>query len=267
MTTVYEHRIYCQTLDCWATIWKEDQTPLAACPHQRADGEAAHTVTADSWCIMRTVAPNSVSITKESANAQQTNGYIRVEAVVFDIAANSSTTITKAWPYNIAIYTVRFSVSEACVGVQYKADVKPRTLVGYLTGAPTVGPGESPTTTLLPASSTALTNAKPGFICTLQNGATFLELGEVCAIDAGTGKIEVNCLLSALDGFPLSGVTYVEVGARPFPLMEFNRSGEYRVGDDRFNSMFLQRNYPIVSVVTNPNPAPARLIVYVHYAH
>lgn len=257
MATLYHHRIYClsHATPGWVYKWKADEAPLSCCPE-----DPSHTVQADSASIDEVRDENTIHISKEKVEI--TNGHIRVQSFGFTVPAGGSTTLTTVWPYNITIYTVRIAAPPGSVGCTYTADVNPRTPFGQVT---TEVPAGTATLTVA-APATAWPHVDVGYILTLKQGSTFVELGEIIALNKETGVLTVQHP-PTVDFLQANGPIIALAGARPFPAFEIGAAGLYTIGDDHPSSLAVPAGIPIVNTMSNPNSEAVRIVVYVHHCY
>jgi hypothetical protein len=250
MSTLYKHRIFCNTDNRWAYKWTETPAILTTCPD-----DTTHAVQPGSASIDEEKSDNAVVINKEPGVV--THGNVRVDTVVLSAGAGASVTVTKAWLYDIAIYTLRAGVTADCVGCDLTLEAAPRTTVGVLTADAPTG------TTVLNVSPTAAANITPGNVVTLQQGVTIQELGVATAVDTAANTITVE--LPTTSGFAAAGPTLVKVTKRAADRMELPLVGYLTFGEDRAKAVALQKGRPLAFTLVNPNAAAARLVVYVSY--
>lgn len=250
MSALYRHRIYCNTENAWAYLWKEDQVLLTACPNN-----AAHTIQDGSAGIIDERSDGTVIINKEAGFG--TKGRVRVDSVVINAAAGSSGSTTAVWPIDIAIYTLRAAVTADCVGCSITAEASPLTTAGTLTADAPIG------TTVLNVSPTVAANTDPGLVVTLQMGATVQELGRATAIDTALNTVTVEAATTS--NFLAAGPTLVKLTSRAADNMELPLAGYLTFGEDRSKAVGYPKGRTLVFTLTNPNPSPARLVVYISY--
>lgn len=247
--SVYNHRIYCITSGGWAYKLKEDEVLLTTCPD-----DPAHSVQAGSASIVETRAPSTVVIDREPGS--KTYGNIRVDSLAVSAPAGGNGTVDISWPYDISIYTLRAVVTADCVGCFLTLDAGPRTTVGTLTADAPIGAA------VLNVSPTVVANVTPGVIVTLQQGASSQELGAAIAIDpAGTLTVATPTTIP----FSAAGPTLVQATKRAANQMELSMVGVLTFGEDRSKAVQLQKGRILRYTLQNPNPAPARLVLYVSY--
>lgn len=250
MSTLYKHRIYCLVTGGWAYKWTEDQTPLTTCPD-----DPAHPVQAGSEAIIDEKSDGTIIVNKEPGVV--THGNVWVDTVVLNAGAGASASVTKAWQYDIAIYTLRAGVTADCVGCNLTLEAAPRTTVGTLTADAPTG------TTVLNVAPTAAATITPGTVVTLQQGATIQELGVAVAVDTVANTITVE--LPTASDFAAAGPTLVKMTKRAADHMELPLVGYLTVGEDRSKAVALQKGRSLAFTLVNPNAAPARLVVYISY--
>ncbi len=248
--TLYQHRIYCLTENAWVYLWKEDDVLLTTCPN-----DPGHTVQAGSAAVISTVDTGIVQINKEDGHP--TNGHARVDALVLDTPAGATTFLTKTWDVDIAIYILRLAVTAACVGCTVTAEAAPLTAVGTLTADAPIG------TTVLNVTPTAAANTDPGYVVTLQQGATVQELGQATAVDRTLNTITV--MVATTSNFLAAGPTVVRVTARAADQVYLSLEGYLGFGESRTQAIPFPKGRSFRIAMTNPNVAAARLVTYLSY--
>lgn len=247
--TIYEHDIRCNTEGCSVTRWLETTTLLTACPN-----DAAHEVLEGSGRILGMVSENTVSITKEVGFS--TNQHYWIESFGFDVPGNGSATLTTSWPLLVGVQTMKACVPAGGVGCRYSAVVGPKTPVGAIT--PTaLAIGD----TVVSVSPTVVQHADPGYYVGVYVSGVHTYLGMVVARGSSTITLRNASTVAA----PAGSVITVE--ARPCTDFELGAVGIIPMGEDRTASMPLPANLPVVSTMTNPNPDPVRIILYVSLAY
>ena len=250
MSTLYKHRIYCTTEGGWVYLWKDNDTLLSTCPNN-----PAHSVQAGSASIIEERSSGIVEVNKEPGF--QTGGYVKVDTITINAPALSSGSVTKSWPIDIAIYTIRAAVTSDCIGCTVKAEAAPLTTVGTLTANAPIG------TTVLSVSPSAAANAAKGLIITLQQGATVQELGRAIAIDKILNTITVETATTS--NFLAAGPTLVKITSRAAENLLLVLTGYLIMGEDRSKAVVFPAGRTLVLTVTNPNLVAANLTVYVSY--
>jgi hypothetical protein len=260
--TWYKHQLYCVTEGAAVTSITEEENPADwSCPH-----DTAHEVNPYSYQRhIETLSDGVIYLSREKGFS--TNGYIRVSSYGIDVAAGQTVVFNEAWPFNIAIYTVKFAVTVENVGCLVTVDIAPCTIVGVLTALPAAGD------TVIHVSPTAADNVKPSFVVTLQPvGGAAVEVGLAASVDknAGTitltGPVAADLAAAAAAAAGGGAPTLVQMGARPCHNLEFALPGMVTFGDDRQTSMYMPVGRLIRTTVVNPTDHTCRIVAYVHHA-
>lgn len=248
--TLYRHRIYCLNEASWVYLWKDNDVLLTTCPNL-----SIHTVQPGSASILDEVSSGVVAINKEENIA--TNGHGRVDSLVLNAAAGATVTVDKTWPMDIAIYLVRLGVTADCLGCSVTTEAAPLTAVGTLTADAPAG------STVLNVTPSAAANAYPGYVVTLQQGATVEEVGQATAVDRVNNTITVTS--PTVHAFAAAGPTVVRVTARAADQLLLSVEGYIGFGETRTQSVGFPKGRVLRFTMANPNAAPARLVVYITY--
>ncbi len=250
-TTLYKHHIWCISENSFATVWKENMTALTACPNN-----TTHTVQAGSWGIIDIQQRNIVEVNKETAF--RTSGRAKVDSIMLTIPAGQTLSITKTWPIDIAIYKLIIPITSDLVGCLVTTEVAPLTTVGTLTAD--AGSGS----TILSVSPSATMAFVVGQILTLTQGPTTEELGRVLAIDTLGNQITVET--PTVSAFMAGAV--VKLTTRASSSLPLILGGQHlRFGDGMTRATGIQKGWPLVFTVANPNMSAANFTIYVTYTY
>ena len=245
MTSLYTHRIWCNTEGTWVSTAKADNIPLAACPIS-----AGHSAEL-----------GSAEITSAGVAPAQTHGNQRADSLVVSAPAGGSATGTKSWGVDVAVHAIQLAVTADCVGCSVTVEFAPRTAVGALTADAPIG------STVLHVTPPATAAITPGTTVTLQMGATVQEVGLATAVSAAENTVTVA--VATTSNFLAAGPTAVQATKRPAQDMELPLGGYLAL--DMLGGGAAPVAVPAGRVValalTNPNAAPARLVAIISSAY
>jgi len=245
MSSAYIHRIWCTTEGAWVSKETGNNILLGQCPNS-----AAHAVDLGSAAL---IGKKPLVVVSKEVGAVS-NGHVRLDQLVIAAPAGGSATSTLSWPFDIALYTITLAITADCIGCSLTVEASPLTAVGGLSADAPVG------TTVLLVAAQAAAATYPGYIVTLQSGATTQELGRAVAVNRALNTITVETATTS--NFLAAGPTTVMVGQRAADHVELAVQGYLSFGDSRPQAIAFPIGRVVSATLTNPNPAPARLVVY-----
>ena len=167
-TSITYYRIYCNT----EAEWSYGYLATVDGPPTECFNNGAHTVNPDSVQDIEVISNETIKV-KIQEEYVPTGGNFRCEGKKFTIAANTTTSQTVSWPYNISVLQSFFTSTTEQEGNVLDVLTGPATVVGTLTSSIASG------VTVLPVSLTVIQNMNIGYEVLVGSDL----LGEVISID------------------------------------------------------------------------------------
>ena len=189
-----------------------------------------------------------------------TQGMFAAESLVVDISAGE-TEVTKdfSWPFDVALMSGTFAISEDMVGDEMNVHVGPNTLIGALIQPLSVGD------TSIYCSSTVFENIKVGYYFGLYNGggATGVEIGQVLAKDEENSVLTID---TPSDVSANAG-SYVAMCAKIIPYMYLNSTDKIEIGKDVPTGQRIPANLPVRVNYFSNNSVAKKVTFFVEYLY
>lgn len=253
MSTLYRHRIWCLTEGAWVFLWKETSDPLERCPN-----DPAHEIQPGSASIEGTLTSNDVHIIAE--REMKTGGHLGFDHIVLEAPAEETAFVVKSWDFPASLYGLRLATPESSVGCLFTADISVQNAATSLTADARAGD------TVLHVDSKGLGAFQLGMLVSLSQGALAGEAGRLVEIDADAGTVSTSAPLG-VDFLLEAGEVTVTASERICDSLELAFAGTLSIGRDRFIAVPFEPKRALTLALRNPNPASARLVVYISYAY
>lgn len=189
-----------------------------------------------------------------------TQGMFAARSLVVDISAGESEkTVDFSWPYDVALMSGTFAITEDMIGDEMNIHVGPNTLIGALIQPLSVGD------TSIYCSSTVFENIKVGFYFGLYNGggATGIELGQVIYKDEANSVLTID---TPSDVSANAG-TYVAMCAKIIPYVYMNSTDKIEIGKDVPTGQRIPANLPVRVNYINNNSVAKKVSFFVEYLY
>jgi hypothetical protein len=232
MTSITYWRIYCTTEDEWTYGYRDTSTGAPT----ECFTNCSHTINENSVQEL-SVIDHSVQTVTVQEEATPTGGNFRCEGKKFTIPANTITSSSISWPYNITVLETFFTGKTAQLGNELSVIVAPETTVGILRESVSSG------ATVLPVSLTVIQNINVGY--ELFIGST--NLGEIISKDDNALTVT---LLSTI-GTGYSANSLVKMQVVNIKNLEITNTGRYTIGRSKIGGKHLPANVPVKLVYTN----------------
>ena len=124
--TYYKYQVKCSTEGAMKYWILEDTASVpTTCPTN-----TAHTIDSTYTNIVNVISDNVVTVREESI---ETDGHFFTETVRIDATKNTTTTITKSWPYDVSVLAVEFISETTHFDDKLDIYVGEDTIIGYIT--------------------------------------------------------------------------------------------------------------------------------------
>lgn len=175
--TVKMYRVFCTNEQLFVTVWNTDQPTV--CPNNNT-----HSINSTLTTILSTVSPNSVLV--ENYN-YTTGGLYCAESRTMTATANTTTSYTLSWPFDISVISVFFTPASVNTGDIVNCYVGPNTTIGTTTVDLSLNG------VVINVSNSVIVNVKRGMLINLVNTTTNSStiLGRVISVD--TTGLTLTC--------------------------------------------------------------------------
>jgi hypothetical protein len=226
-TSITHYRIYCNTESEWSYgyLATADGEPTACF------NDIAHTVNANSVQPLEVISNETIKV-KIQEEYVPTGGNFRCEGKKFTIAANTTTSQTVSWPYNISVLQSFFTSTAEQEGNILDVVTGPATVVGTLTSSIASG------VTVLPVSLTVIQNMNLGYEVLIGSDL----LGEVISIDENA----LTLTIGTATGSAYTEGAYVKL--QVINIKNFEITGESHrvaIGASKTGGKHLPANLPV----------------------
>lgn len=249
MTTVSKYRVFCTTEAKYFYIW-DVVTPT------KCINNSSHDINSSDIAVVEQVSNYEVIVREEAppTNEIPTQGYFK--AITKKIACPTGTTsvITLSWPYPISILSVKTNVASHQQGDRLVVKVVDGIVVGVLTAS------VASDAVILNVSSTVVSNIKKGFKCSITDGTTLNDLGEVVEITPTT----ITTSAATTTSFNVG--TYVKMTVVVIDIT-FGNEGMCVVGESKIGSSYIKKNQVLTGEYTNNSNTSKDVYMLVEYLY
>lgn len=174
--TISNYRLFCNTENKFVTVWSENK-PIV-CPNNIQDQ-----VDINSISIVDSVSSNSVNIIQYSSGIQ---GLYRAQSKSLFIPARQTVSEDIVFDIPISMISMNFTTTKQNTGDLINCYISPNTKIGVITS--NINNGDK----TINVSTSVIKYIKRGYIVTITNGTTILNMGECININSVTNTIICN---------------------------------------------------------------------------
>lgn len=249
--TVYKYRIYCITESQNVYEWAE--TPPTTCPHN-----TAHTINLNSISIVDQQGPDILSIKEEST---PTGGHYRAqtETLVANAGPDVSTSMQFSWPFDISVLAIYIMADATTAGDIINVTIGKDTVYG------TLSDNVNTASTIIPVSSSVITNIAKGYYVTLDDSINTDNVGRVTAVNAIDNTINVET--ATTHAFAATTPTLVKVNIKPIDNFQLVAGLPFTLGIKKIGGTFLPANTIVTIDYLNKGNAQKTLVFGYEYLY
>jgi uncharacterized protein (DUF1499 family) len=245
--TINNYRLLCNTEDKQVYTW--DVSPPICCPNNNT-----HLIDTNSITIVDNINSTAVNIIQNTDNVGDN---YRVESFPINVPAGQTVISNYKWPYNISVLTINWTSDITNIGDQLDCYVAPNTVIGAITSNINVGD------TVFNVSPTVIKNLQIGYMVTIINGNSNIELGECVSINSVTNQIKCTQIPNA----PMPVGSYVAMTIHNVKNVILSLPDQIRLANKHLQTTFLPAGIVVRIIYKNNSNTDKKFVPFVEYLY
>ena len=250
--SLFKHRIFCITEGGNVDLWRSESALLGTCPN-----DPSHLVSAASARVIGSRDQKETTLVVKEPAAARTGRHPRVECAVFAIAAASTATINRSWPFPVSISSFRGGVKAENIQDLLSISIGDDEVAGQ------IGADVLPGDTVVTVTPATLQRAEIGHYLVFVVAGVPTEMGRIVGKNAAAATLTLETPSAAL--FKVAAPTDVVVVARILDAVELGAEGFITVGTDRSLFLSVPTGAAVRVAYTNAAPVAKRFVLYFHF--